>query len=74
MASADRSTRNFRPYGVVINVVLASTGTFKDGEKSRDVAMRALALETTISYVASVRTMTGTSASTGSCTTPRRSG
>ncbi|WP_030801608.1 hypothetical protein [Streptomyces sp. NRRL S-337] len=37
----------------VINVVLASTGTFKDGEKARDVAMRALALETTISYVAS---------------------
>ncbi|MFC7814423.1 MULTISPECIES: hypothetical protein [unclassified Streptomyces] len=37
----------------VINVVLASTGTFMDGEKARDVAMRALALETTISYVAS---------------------
>ncbi|WP_030019227.1 hypothetical protein [Streptomyces monomycini] len=37
----------------VINVVLASTGTFKDDEKARDVAMRALALETTISYVAS---------------------
>ncbi|WP_240167651.1 hypothetical protein [Streptomyces noursei] len=37
----------------VVNVVLASTGTFKDGEKARDVAMRALALETTISYVAS---------------------
>ncbi|MEU9498631.1 hypothetical protein [Streptomyces sp. NPDC048196] len=37
----------------VINIVLASTGTFKDGEKARDVAMRALALETTISYVAS---------------------
>ncbi|MEU9118592.1 hypothetical protein AB0C96_01805 [Streptomyces sp. NPDC048506] len=37
----------------VINVVLASTATFKDGEKARDVAMRALALETTISYVAS---------------------
>ncbi|CAM5273712.1 hypothetical protein [Streptomyces fumanus] len=37
----------------VINVVLAATGTFKDGEQARDVAMRALALETTISYVAS---------------------
>ncbi|MGW7261719.1 hypothetical protein [Streptomyces sp. NPDC054834] len=37
----------------VINVVLASTGTFQDTEKGRDVAMRALALETTISYVAS---------------------
>ncbi|MEV5480708.1 MULTISPECIES: hypothetical protein [Streptomyces] len=37
----------------VINIVLASTGTFQDNEKARDVAMRALALETTISYVAS---------------------
>ncbi|MEU7061006.1 hypothetical protein [Streptomyces sp. NPDC046197] len=37
----------------VINVVLAATGTFQDDDKARDVAMRALALETTISYVAS---------------------
>lgn len=37
----------------VINVVLAATGTFQDTEKARDVAMRALTLETSISYVAS---------------------
>lgn len=37
----------------VVNVVLASTGTFQDEEQARDVAMRALALETTIAYVAS---------------------
>ncbi|WP_370420624.1 hypothetical protein AB8O64_20955 [Streptomyces sp. QH1-20] len=37
----------------VLNVVLASTATFQDPGKGRDVAMRALAIETTISYLAS---------------------
>lgn len=37
----------------VINVTLASTALFTNREQARDVAMRALALETTISYVAS---------------------
>ncbi|QHC26170.1 hypothetical protein [Streptomyces sp. GS7] len=61
LAVTGAASRLRTPYGgdgadqlqQVINVVLASTGTFKDGEKGRDVAMRALALETTISYVAS---------------------
>ncbi|WP_234334624.1 hypothetical protein [Streptomyces sp. NRRL B-1347] len=49
------------PYGAdgadqlqqVINVTLSATATFTDARERREVAMRALALETTISYVAS---------------------
>ncbi|GAA2584783.1 hypothetical protein [Streptomyces tubercidicus] len=61
LAATGVAGREYTPFGrdgadqlqQVVNVVLASTGTLKDDEKARDLAMRALALETTLAYVAS---------------------
>jgi hypothetical protein len=61
LALTNSAGRMRTPYGgdgadqlqQVLNVVLAATATFQDSGKGRDVAMRALALETTISYLAS---------------------
>ncbi|RKN35822.1 hypothetical protein D7294_30870 [Streptomyces hoynatensis] len=61
LAALSAAQRYWNPYGrdgadqlqQVINVTLASTALIEDREKADDLAMRALALETTISYAAS---------------------
>ena len=56
--AADRLRSNFGGDGAdqmqqVLNVVHATTATIKDPRQGREIAMSALALETTLSYVAS---------------------